>query len=219
MTRLLTKRVTMSGAWLLGLWLTLHALPRAEGDPAPASPSPRAQIGQPARLDFVLPRLGAGPGALPMDLARQKADDGGTVLFFLSEQCGVTYFYRARLQRVERDFAGRGFTFVGVRCGRKEHPEAPVVLPETKYLKMPFVDDAAGDMTRYYGVGQSLTFAVIDRAGRLRYRGGFDDSVDEGDVHHPYLRDALRALTAGKPVTKPVGLAIGCAIVPVGQKN
>jgi len=135
------------------------------------------------------------------------------VLFFLSEQCGVTFFYKSRLQQIQKDFAGKGFVFVGVRGGKRQNPDEPLELAETNYLKMPFVDDTNGALIRYFRVRQSLTFAVIDREGRLRYRGGFDDSVDAAHVKKSYLRNALRDIAAGKPVAIKEGSAIGCAIV------
>ncbi len=135
------------------------------------------------------------------------------VLFFFSEQCGVTFFYKSRLQQIQKDFEGKGFTFIGVRGGKRQNPNEPLELAETNYLKMPFVDDANGALIRYFRVRQSLTFAVIDREGRLRYRGGFDDSVDAAHVKKSYLRSALRDIAAGKPVAVKEGDAIGCAIV------
>ena len=94
-------------------------------------------------------------------------------------------------------------------------PDEPLQLAEANYLTMPFADDAAGDLVRYFGVRQSLTFEVIDRAGKLRYRGAFDDNVDEKKVKTTYLRNALNQIVVGKPVTAPQRSALGCAILPI----
>ncbi len=180
---------------------------------------PVARIDQPVALDYTLSEIGASKteaGAKPatLNLAEAKGKNN-LVLFFLSESCGVTFYYKSRLQRLQKDFANQGFAFVGVRGGRKEKPDAPLDLPETKYLPMPFVDDATGELIRYFKIRQSLTFAVIDRTGVLRYRGAFDDNVDARRVAKPYLRNALRSLAAGRPVAvKEVG-AIGCALLPM----
>ena len=173
-----------------------------------------ARINQPVALDYTLPEIRADHSEGTLDLARQKGS-GPIVLFFLSEQCGVTYFYKSRLQKLERDFGGKGFVFVGVRCGKKLHPGVSPALAETGYLKMPFVDDVRGAVAARFGVRQSLTFAVIDKSGVLRYQGGLDDSVDEARVRKTPLRDALRAIAAGRPVPASGGRSFGCAIVPL----
>jgi len=172
------------------------------------------RLNQPVALDITLPQIGAGAREATLDFARQKGDKN-LVLLFLSEQCSITYFYKARLQKLVRDFGDKGFVFVGVRCGKKLHPEAPVTLPETSYLKMPFTDDVRGELAARFGIRQSLIFAVVDKSGRLRYLGGLDDSVDEANVRKTPVRDALRDLAAGKPVAVQGGRSFGCAIVPI----
>lgn len=164
-----------------------------------------------------LPPLRAvvGADAAMLDLKRVQGDRN-LVLFFFSEQCGVTYYYKARLQKLLRDFDdGERFVFVGVRCGKRENPNAPLELAEAKYLSIPFADDSRGELLRTFGVRQSLTFAVLDKTGRLRYLGGIDDNVDTGKIRATPLRDALRAISAGKPVPVKSARTLGCAIVPL----
>jgi CubicO group peptidase (beta-lactamase class C family)/polyisoprenoid-binding protein YceI len=181
---------------------------------APKSPSLlQAQMDQPVTLDFSLPVIAEEGRPVTSNLSTRKADKN-LVLFFLNEQCGVTYFYKKRIQQLQKDFEGKGFVFVGVRCGKKEKPSEPIQLAETKYLQMPFVDDDAGAVMRYFRVRQSVTFVVIDREGRLRYQGGFDDNVDEKRARKSYLRDALNAIAAGKDVAMKEGKIFGCAIIP-----
>lgn len=178
------------------------------------APSLRAQIDQPVSLDFSLPEIRVDQAAATLSLAQQQAGKN-LVLFFFSEQCGVTFRYKQRLQKLQKEYEGRGFAFVGVRCGRREKPNEPLELAEARYLKMPFADDASGTLTTLFQVRQSLTFAVMDKAGKLRYRGGFDNNADEKRVTKSYLPDALRALAAGKPIAVKEGRAIGCAILPI----
>ena len=178
------------------------------------NPFLQARIDQPVELKVALPEVRADQKATTLNLAQKQAGTN-LVLFFFSEQCGVTFRYKQRLQSLQKEFTGKGFTFVGVRCGRREKPDEPLDLAETRYLKMVFVDDATGVLAERFRVRQSLTFAVMDKAGKMRYRGGFDNNVDEKRVTKPYLRNALRALAAGKPVTVKEGFALGCAILPV----
>ena len=168
-------------------------------------------VSPPTPRTLPLPRIGGGSPAT-LDALQGRSN---LVVFFLNEQCGVTHAYRGRLQRLFKDFDGKGFAFVGVRTGRKQFPNKPVDLPEVASLRIPFYDDADGALMRAYGVGQSLTFAVFDPQGRLRYQGGVDDSVDPAGVKRTPLRDALRSLATGRPVRVVRTPTYGCAILPV----
>ena len=183
-----------------------------------AQSSPAAAVshadGSSIILNYTLPEIRADHSRNSLALADWNKNKT-RVLFFFSEQCGVTFYYKQRLQQLQRDFESKGFAFLGVRCGRREKPNAPLTLAEARYLNMTFVDDAEGTIASHFQVKQSLTFAVLDRDGTLRYLGGFDDNVTEMRVKKSYLRQALQELAAGKPVTIKTGKAIGCAIIPI----
>jgi hypothetical protein len=53
------------------------------------------------------------------------------------------------------------------------------------------------------------------RQGKLLYRGAVDDGGEKPSRH--YLRDALDALLAGRPVTVPRTLGNGCEIKALGR--
>ena len=171
---------------------------RKELKPRPAQP-----------LAAKLPRLGGG-APTSLDALRKGKP---TVVLFLNEQCGVTVHYKERLLRLVRDFGPKGFAFAAVRTGRKE--AGFVDLPERRYLTMPFLDDADGLLMRAYGIGQSLTFVVLDREGRVAYQGGLDDNVETSKARKTPLRNALREIASGRPVAVPRAPAFGCAILPV----
>ncbi|CAN5523002.1 hypothetical protein BH11ARM1_BH11ARM1_02200 [soil metagenome] len=141
------------------------------------------------------------------------------VILFLNEQCSVTFYYKARLQKMVKDFSPKGFVFVGVRVGRKQYPDRPVNLPEMKYLQIPFLDDANGIVMDKFKVGQSLTFAVLDQNRQLRYFGGMDDNVDPLQVKRNPLLNAIRAVAAGKTPAIQRADAIGCAILPMEKSS
>jgi peroxiredoxin len=151
-----------------------------------------------------------------VDLGQLKGDQN-LVIFFFSEQCGVTFFYRSRIRQLVKDFEKRGFRFVGVRCGQREDLTKPLQVPETHDFNFPIVDDVDGVLLERFKVKQSLTFAVIDRNDKLRYFGGFDNNMSEPKVTHSYLRNAMRQLSMGQPISIKVGVAVGCAIIPMSK--
>jgi polyisoprenoid-binding protein YceI/peroxiredoxin len=164
--------------------------------------------------DYTLPEIRADRNTGTLNLAHLQGKKS-LVLFFFSEQCGVTYFYKQRIQQLQHDFEAKGYVFIGVRAGKREHPNARFDLPELTYLSMPFADDPVGQLVHDFHIGQSVTFVVLDNTGKIQYRGGFDDNVDEKRVQRHYLRDALQSLASGQPVKVKEGKAIGCAIIPL----
>jgi len=63
--------------------------------------------------------------------------------------------------------------------------------------RFPMLIDAGGAVARQYGVQTRPTVVVIDKLGRIRYRGAFDDNPDEALVRQQYCADAL-ASTLGQ---------------------
>ena len=179
-----------------------------------SSLKPSAVIDQKVDLNSTLAEIRSDGSTPKLNLAEIKGDKP-LVLFFFSEQCGVTFFYKDRIRRLQRDFEPLGFRFIGVRGGKRESPDQPLTVAETNYLNMKFVDDADGALVKQFAVGQSVTFEVIDSAGFLRYRGAFDNNVTEKRVTQTYLRSAMQALIAGKPVAVKSGRSLGCAIIPI----
>ena len=208
--KILSLGICIATAAGIGVNFPLHAQTQTEEVKTPIL---RAQLDRPAELPETLPEIRSDHKTGEIALAKY-GQGKNLVLFFLNELCGVTFYYKKRLQRLQSDFEAKGFVFAGVRCGKKQHPGEPVDLPELNYLKMPFVEDQGGKLALYFGVSQSLTFEVIDKSGKLRYRGGFDDRVEAAQVKKSYLRDALRSLSNGKPVVVKEGKAIGCSIIP-----
>ncbi|MFZ4509087.1 MAG: redoxin domain-containing protein [Fimbriimonas sp.] len=172
----------------------------------------QAEIDRPVDLNLSLPSIAGDAPALNLADARGNKS---LVLFFFSEQCGVTFYYKSRIQQIQRDFEPQGFVFVGIRGGKRQFPNEPLKVAETNYLNMKFADDNAGKLVQQFKIGQSVTFAVIDSAGVLRYQGGLDDNVSEKNAKKFYLRNALKSLAKGEAVKQKIGPALGCAIIPI----
>jgi peroxiredoxin len=66
---------------------------------------------------------------------------------------------------------------------------------------------------REYGAVATPTFFVLDKERKIRYIGAIDDNIDdESKVTKKYLRDAVDAVIAGKPVEIDETRATGCGI-------
>jgi peroxiredoxin len=85
-------------------------------------------------------------------------------------------------------------------------------------LKHPILLDEAGEAGHLYGATNTPHMFVVDKEGRLVYRGGIDNSPDgergspEGGKLIAYVDAALGDLAAGRPVRFPEGKAYGCSV-------
>ena len=131
------------------------------------------------------------------------------VLFFMSEQCSVTWRYEKRIGKLMSDMSKKDVAFVGVRCSANDTPQSIRKFAETRNFAMPVLNDDKGEVAKFFSIVQTPTFAVIDKTGVLRYRGSFDDNPNEGSAKKLYLRDAVASVLDSKDVavkmTKPFG--------------
>lgn len=189
----------------------------AKSEPEKVVEAPNTEPSKPVEMKptEIGDRVSLGANLIPLTTRQDISTDKLQVLFFFNEQCGVTIYYKDRLRQLEKAAKAQGFDLIGIRTGRRQHPDRPLKLAEAKYLSIPFFDDVNGELMKQFRIGQSMTFAVIDREQRLRYLGGMDDQVVASQVKRHFLSDALKAVRAGKPVTRPRAQSLGCAILPI----
>ena len=163
--------------------------------------------------DFALTDLmhekkdGEKPGTDKIALSSFK-DKKPVVLFFMSEQCSVTWRYEKRFGQLKQKF-GKDVAILGVRCSANDTPKSICKFAESKNFVVPVLNDEAGQMTSYFNVRNTPSFAVVDKKGVLRYYGSFDDAPDETGVTKRYLPDAITSVMSDKVVavkqTRPFG--------------
>lgn len=76
--------------------------------------------------------------------------------------------------------------------------------------------DADGRVGHLYGAETTPHIFVIDRQGLLAYMGGADSiaSTDVDDLKRaePYAREAVEAVSVGRPVAHPITRPYGCSV-------
>lgn len=150
--------------------------------------------------------------------------DGTELLVFIASDCPVSNAYAPEIQRICRDYAGRG-----VRCTLVY--EDPGITPgavrahlaEYGYGGIDTRIDASGAIARKLGATVTPEAAVVDTRGAIRYRGRIDNfhaalGKPRQQVTSRDLRDALDAVVANRTVARPRTPAIGCYIT-TGQSG
>ena len=158
--------------------------------------------------DFSLADLLAGPDAR-VSLASFRGKKS-VVLFFISYNCDASLDYEARKDRLLKDFAGKDVAFLAVRSSAEDTAAGMRAWAKGKGYAVPVLDDPGSKLAAYFNVGVTPTFCLIDREGRLRYRGALDDNLFADQVQRVYLREALDAVLAGREVAVKEHTAVGC---------
>ncbi|MBS1724565.1 MAG: redoxin domain-containing protein [Armatimonadetes bacterium] len=151
------------------------------------------------------------------EVALPSKEAKATVLLFIAVDCPISNRYAPEMGRLYNDFSPRGVSFV--RIYLDDSVPTADILQHGKDFKMPShaILDAKHVMVKQLGMTVTPEVAVVDPGGTLLYRGRINDLY----IEHGRLRDgqikqdlriALDEVLAGKKVTTPFTIAIGCGI-------
>ena len=148
-----------------------------------------------------------------------RVDAGkASALFFISDECPISNAFAREIARICADYKSKGigcdlvYADPGISDGRAlRHSQ------DYGHGDYPKIVDRQHELVKATGVTVTPEAAVVDRKGKVVYRGRIDDSFAAlGQPRRPVkdadLRNALDAVVAGKPVEKPETKALGCFI-------
>jgi peroxiredoxin len=125
------------------------------------------------------------------------------------------------MQELEGQMAAKGVVWLIVNSVNPNNPshrtpdQAKQEWAKEKIAATAWLDDSSGTIGHLYGMKTTPDMYVIDKNGVLVYQGAIDNKPDP--QHDPrtarnYVREAVDALLAGKPVevsqTKPYGCGV-----------
>lgn len=147
-----------------------------------------------------------------------SADTKAVVLVFTNVDCPIANYYQPELRRLHQKYAPRGVRFFQVHSDPAVTPQMAREHVRQYRIPMPVVMDPKQRLARAVQAKVTPEAFVIDRQGRVVYRGRIDDTyVDYGRKRprprHRDLAEALDALLGGKPVPRRQTQAVGCLIV------
>jgi peroxiredoxin len=149
---------------------------------------------------------------------RTDASAPATVVTFTCNHCPYALAWHERLLDVARDYAGRGVRLLLVNANdAQRYPRDSFDAMQERVRAdggwpAPYLHDATQEVAKAYGARTTPDVFVLDADGRLAYRGAPDADHHEPSLRARWLRDALDAVLAGRPVecaeTEPVGCSI-----------
>jgi peroxiredoxin len=145
------------------------------------------------------------------------ADKRALAVVFTCNHCPYAQGWEDRLIQLQRDYADRGVAFIAISANDPvKYPgdnfEAMRERARTHTYPYPYLQDLPQTTARAYGAERTPEVFLFDSARRLVYHGAPDDNVDIDKVQQHYLRDAIEAVLAGRPVPRTETPPVGCTI-------
>jgi peroxiredoxin len=141
------------------------------------------------------------------------------LVVFMCNHCPYVKHISAGLAQLARDYKPRGVAVAGISSNdAANYPQDSLakMAEEAKsagYI-FPYLYDETQAVAKAYRAACTPDIYLFDEDQRLAYRGQFDDSRPGSNipVTGKYLRAALDALLAGKPLSPNQKPSIGCNI-------
>jgi hypothetical protein len=136
-----------------------------------------------------------------------------TVLVFFSAHCRCFEEHEGRLKALYEQYGPRGVQIVMIDSEMNASPERDRAEALRRSYPFPILDDRGALLANRLGAEYATYSVVVDRQGRVLYRGGIDtDKTHLRDDTTPYLKDALDDLLAGHAPRLAEGKTLGCAL-------
>ena len=149
-------------------------------------------------------------------------DHSVLVIAFLGTECPLVKLYGPRLARLADEFEPGQVTILGVNSNAHDSVTEIAAYARRHDIDFPILKDAGNQLADELGAERTPEVLVLDANRIIRYRGRIDDQYGVGYVRdepeREELKEAIRELLAGEPVsvasTQPVGCRIGRAKQP-----
>ena len=135
----------------------------------------------------------------------------GAILVFVSAQCPTVKQYNERISQFAADFAGRGINVIGINSNSTESLEWVRSHAAEKY-QFPVLIDKGNVLADKLGANVTPETFYLNEKNVLVYHGAIDNSSSGEEITENYLREAVEAISSGRPVAKNRAKAIGCSI-------
>jgi peroxiredoxin len=172
-------------------------------------------------------RLDRGPGQIVGDFALEDvttrrlhrlSEHRGrvVVVVFIGTSCPVGGLYMPRLIAMASAYGARGVDFLAIDSNASESTDEIASYARESGASFPVLKDPENRVADQLLAERTCEALVVDRRGRLRYRGAIDDQYSpgrqRGEPLHDYLAGAIEAVLAGGDVSPGMTRVSGCPI-------
>ncbi|MGQ0635561.1 MAG: thioredoxin family protein [Planctomycetaceae bacterium] len=135
-------------------------------------------------------------------LADCTKDTKCTVVVITCNHCPIATAYEDRLIQFVKDYEPKGVKLVAINVNNMEEDKLPGMKARAskKGFNFPYLYDSSQQIGQALGAAVTPEFFVIDASGKIAFTGAMDDNNNAAKATKHYLRDAVEALLAKKPV-------------------
>jgi peroxiredoxin len=158
-------------------------------------------------------------------LSSADLDEDVVILVFLANHCPWVMGMDADLVRLVDELEGQSVRVVGVSVNHREDDRLPAMkkhAAENGY-NFTYIYDESQELGRQLGATKTPEYFVFSKDRKLAYMGLIHNSPAskrrDGTVNYTrgeptefYVKDAVAAIQAGKPVPNPETRAHGCSV-------
>lgn len=119
---------------------------------------------------------------VPRSLSSLVAESDATVLVFFGTSCPCVRRYQARVEALPRQFPAPRTQVFWVSSNADDDALALSAAVQARELRVPLLVDWKGALAQQLGARSTPTVVVLDRSGRVRYRGWLDNERLPGEA-------------------------------------
>jgi len=140
-----------------------------------------------------------------------------TVIVVTCNHCPYVIAWNPRLRAVAEDYAPRGVRVLAINANDPavkpaDSPERMRDFVHEQRWPIPYLFDETQEVARALGAERTPHVFVLDAEQRLVYSGAPDGDHEDPGRNAAWLRDALDAVLAGRPIERPETPACGCSV-------
>jgi peroxiredoxin len=145
-------------------------------------------------------------------------DGAATVVVFTCNHCPYALAWHDRIAQAARDYSDRDVRFLAVNPNDAErYPADSYEAMRERVARdggwpLPYLRDESQEAARAFGAKTTPDVFVLDRSGRLRYRGAPDEDYGDPAAGAAWLREALDALLRGEAPERAETEPVGCSV-------
>lgn len=138
------------------------------------------------------------------------------VLAFLGTECPLAKLYGRRLAELNDKYGGKGVAFIGIDANTQDSLTELTAFANRYEINFPLLKDVSNKVADALAAKRTPEVFLLDKQREVRYHGRIDDQYAVGVSRYKAtrhdLQEAIDELLAGKPVTVPETVAVGCYI-------
>jgi len=141
------------------------------------------------------------------------------VVLFLGAHSRDSHAYEERIRQITSDPAYKEVAFLGLYSNANDTPADIKAAGDQSKFGFPVGRDENNRLADHFKAAVTPTVWVVNAKGIAVYSGAMDDSLDSNKVRVTYLKEALNAILADKPIGTAETKAVGNSIKRVRKTN